>query len=113
MSKIGLGAVLPQVGDDDKVHPIQYASRTMTEAERNNDTSEREMLAVVFALQPFRVYLLSTTPFILVSDHKSIKDTSKKRYLHGKLMTWLEFIAECEFSVKYRPGKENIPTYVL
>lgn len=108
-SKVGVGAVLAQKGKDGKVHPIQYSSRTMTKSERNYHACERESLAVIFALRHFRVYLLSTEPFTLISDHQSLKDTFKKKDIHGRLARWLDFLAEYEFEIQYRPGKDNIP----
>ena len=68
-SKVAVGEVLAQKKEDKKIHPIQYASRTMTEAEKNYYTCEREALEVIFALNKFRVDLLSTQKFKLITDH--------------------------------------------
>lgn len=55
-SNYALGAVLLQ-GQDADEHPIEYASRLLTPAEKNYSTSEQEALAVVFALEKFRGYV--------------------------------------------------------
>ncbi|GJS18490.1 reverse transcriptase domain-containing protein [Tanacetum coccineum] len=71
-SDFALGAVLGQ-RKDKHFHPIHYASKTMTGAQLHYTTTEKEMLAVVYALEKFRPYLvLSKT--IVYTDHSAIKD---------------------------------------
>ena len=106
-SNVSLGAVLAQKKSDGKIHPVQYASRTMTDAERNYSTSEREALAVIFALKKFRVYLLSSIPFKIVTDHQALRYSFQKKDIHGRLARWLDFLAEYDFLIEYRPGKNN------
>ncbi|GJS64012.1 reverse transcriptase domain-containing protein [Tanacetum coccineum] len=70
-SDFALGAVLGQ-RKDKHFHPIHYASKTMTGAQLHYTTTEKEMLAVVYALEKFRPYLvLSRT--IVFTDHSAIK----------------------------------------
>ena len=64
-SSVALGAVLSQKDARGSLHPVQFASRTMNVTERNYSVSEKEALAVIFALKKFRVYLLSNIPFTL------------------------------------------------
>lgn len=106
-SSIAVGAVLPQKKEDGKIHPIQYASRTMTSTEKNYSACEREALAVIFALKKFRVYLLSTQKFTLITDHQALQYAFKKKYIHGRLARWLDFLAEYEFEIRYRAGGKN------
>ena len=106
-SCLSLGAVLAQKKEDGKVHPIQYASRTMTDAEKKYSTCEREALAVIFALKKFRVYLLSSIPFTIITDHQALRYTFQKNDVHGRLARWLDFLAEYDFKVEYRAGKQN------
>ena len=106
-SNVAVGAVLAQKREDGKVHPVQYASRTMSAAERKYSACEREALAVVFALRKFRVYLLSDVPFVVVTEHHALSYAFKKKDIHGRLARWMDFLAEYEFTVQYRPGTEN------
>ncbi|RVW68342.1 Retrovirus-related Pol polyprotein from transposon 17.6 [Vitis vinifera] len=70
-SDFAIGAVLGQ-REDGKPYVIYYASKTLNEAQRNYTTIEKELLAVVFALDKFRAYLVGS--FIIVfTDHSALK----------------------------------------
>ena len=77
-SGIALGIVFTQLGEGGIDHPITYSSRKLSTAEKNYTTTEREGLAMVYALQKFRHYLLGA-PFKMFTDHSSLK------YLVNKL----------------------------
>lgn len=96
-SAVALGTILSQVKEDGKKHPIQYASRTMTKAERNFSACEREALAAIFPLKKFRMYLLPSIPFVLETDQQAFKSAFAKRDIHGRLARWLDFLAEYDF----------------
>ena len=70
-SDYALGAVLAQV-EEKKSHVIAYASRTLDAAQVNYTTTEKEMLAIVFALDKFRSYLLGSK-VIIYTDHSALK----------------------------------------
>ena len=87
-SNVAVGAVLAQKKEDKKVHPIRYASWTITETEKKYSTCEKEALVVIFALKKFRVYLLSTQKFKLITDHQALQYAFKKKEFHGRLDRW-------------------------
>ena len=66
-----IGAVLGQ-RKDNRLHVIYYASKTLSEAQLNYATTEKEMLAIVFAFDKFRSYLLGSK-VIVYTDHAAIK----------------------------------------
>ena len=112
-SSVSVGAVLVQKKEDRKIHPLQYASRTMNTSERNYSACAREALAVIFALKKFRVYLLSSVPFKLVTGHQALSHAFRKKDIHGRLARWLYFLAEYDFTVEYRRGSANSAAHYL
>ncbi len=105
-SAVALVAVLSQEDDDGSVHPLRFASRTMNTTERNYDVCEREALAVIFALKKFRVYLLGSEKFTVISDHQALLYAFQKKDVHGRLARWMDFLAEYNFNIQYR--KESL-----
>lgn len=103
-SSVAVRAVLAQNKKNGKVNPLKYASRTMKKTERDYSACEREALAVIFAVKKFRVYLLSTQRFMLITDRQSLQYGFKKKEMHGRLARWMDFLAEYDFEVKYRAG---------
>ena len=81
-SGIALGVVLKQPGEGDIDHPIAYSNRNLSTAEKNYTTTEREGLAMVYALQKFRHYLLGV-PFKMVTNHSALKYLVNKLVLGG------------------------------
>nr|CAN77131.1 hypothetical protein VITISV_022658 [Vitis vinifera] len=70
-SDLAMGAVLGQ-REDGKPYVIYYASKTLNEAQRNYTTTEKELLAVVFALDKFRAYLVGSV-IVVFTDHSDLK----------------------------------------
>ena len=70
-SDYAVGAVLGQ-RQDKTFHAIYYASKVLNEAQMNYATAEKEMLAIVFALEKFRPYLVGSR-VVIFTDHAAIK----------------------------------------
>jgi hypothetical protein len=105
-SSIALGAVLAQPGEGDIDHPIYFASRKLSESEKNYNTTEREGLAMVYALQKFRHYLLGQH-FKMFTDHSTLKYLVNKPVLGGRICRWLLLFQEYDFEIIVKPGKLN------
>lgn len=71
-SNVSVGTVLAHKKKDGKIHRVQYATRTMTEAEKNYPTCEREALAIIFAVEKFCVYLLPSVKFRITTNHQAL-----------------------------------------
>ena len=83
-SDYAIGAVLGQ-RKDNCLHVIYYACRTLTEAQLNYTTTEKEMLAVFFAIDKFRSYLLGSK-IIIYTDHSAIRHLLAKKDVRLRLM---------------------------
>jgi hypothetical protein len=82
VSSIALGVVLAQPGEGDIDHPLAFASKKLSTAEINYTTTEREGLAIVYALQKFCHYLLGGH-FKMFIDHSALKYLVNKPVLGG------------------------------
>lgn len=77
-SNVSVDAVLAQKRKDGKIHPVQYASRTITEAVQKYRACEGEELAIIFALKLLRVQLLSCMKFCIITGYQALKDAFQK-----------------------------------
>ncbi|RVW67212.1 Retrovirus-related Pol polyprotein from transposon 17.6 [Vitis vinifera] len=105
-SDFAIGAVLGQ-RDDGKPYVIYYASKTLNKAQRNYTTKEKELLAVVFALDKFRAYLVGS--FIVVfNDHSALKYLLTKQDAKARMIRWILLLQEFNIQIKYKKGVENV-----
>jgi hypothetical protein len=81
----GLGIALEQIGNDRKLIPIAFYSRQFTQAERNYNVHDRELLAVMTAFKQWRHYLKGAKHEITVqSDHHNLKYFTTTKILTGQ-----------------------------
>nr|GEU52246.1 hypothetical protein [Tanacetum cinerariifolium] len=105
-SDFDIGAVLGQ-RQDKHSRPIHYASKTMTEAESNYTTTKKEMLAVVYAFEKFRSYLIINKS-IVYTDHSALKYLFSKKDSKVRLLRWAILLQEFTFKVIDTKGAENL-----
>ena len=101
-----VGCSLFQTHADGVRHPIGFWSRSLTAAERNYSTGERECLAVIWAVQILRPYL-ERKHFDLYTDHQALKWMMNLTDVSGRLARWRLRLLEFDFTVKYRKGAAN------
>eukprot|EP00873_Tetraselmis_striata_P042211 jgi/Tetstr1/462475/TSEL_007470.t2 len=106
-SRAGVGACLSQVDDNGVEYAVSIASRMNTPVEADLSSYEGEVGAVVWAVQRFRYYLYGNH-FQLITDCKAMEWLRTTARLRGKLARWSLILAEYDFSIKHRPGKDNI-----
>lgn len=102
----GLGAALFQGVEWDKSSPIAYESRTMTPAERNYPVHEQELLAVINALQKWKMMLLGLKINVM-TDHHSLTHLLTQRNLSRRQARWLETLSQFDLDFKYLRGEDN------
>ena len=104
-SNCALGGVLSQVQGEREV-PLCYASKSLSDAERNYCTTRRELLAVVSFVEHFKSYLLGRR-FTVRSDHGSLRWLLNFRNPTGQVARWLERMAMYNFDIEHRPGPQH------
>ncbi|RDX73053.1 Retrovirus-related Pol polyprotein from transposon 17.6, partial [Mucuna pruriens] len=106
-SNSALGAVLDQrVGVGQSVHVIAYASKTMDPAQQNYTTTEKELLAIVFALDKFHSYLFDSK-IVMFSNHVTLRYLLKKLDAKPRLIRWMLLLQEFNIEIKDKKGVEN------
>lgn len=106
-SNYALGAALLQGESPADEHPIEYASRLLTPAERNYSTTEREALAVVWAVDKFRGYIDGHRVRV-ASDHQPLKWLLTLKSPTGRLVRWAMKLQCYDLHLEYTPGKANV-----
>ncbi|GJT74614.1 reverse transcriptase domain-containing protein [Tanacetum coccineum] len=105
-SDFAIGAVLGQ-RKMKHFQPIHYASKTMTEAQIHYTTTEKEMLAVVYAFEKFRPYLVLSKS-IVYTDHSALKYLMNKQDAKPRLLRWVLLLQEFDITIRDKKGSENL-----
>jgi len=107
----GLGIILFHRYADGSERPLQYASRTLTQAECNYSQIEKEGLAIIFAMKKFYKYLLGRK-FILITDHKPLLAIFGPKHslpplVATRLHHWSLYMSQFQYTIEYRKSEEH------
>ena len=124
-SEIGIGATLSQLQGTDKENDfpkkqqtslekkfggeekvISFGSRSLSKEERNYCVTRKELLAIVYFMNYYRHYLLGRK-FLVRSDHHALQWIFKLKDPSGQMARWQEQLANFDFEILYRPGRQH------
>ncbi|GJT83715.1 reverse transcriptase domain-containing protein, partial [Tanacetum coccineum] len=108
MNDFAVGTVLGQ-RKTKHFQPIHYASKTMTEAQAHYTTTKKELLAVVYAFEKFRPYLVLSKS-VVYTDHSALKYLLAKQDAKPRLLLWILLLQEFDVVIRDKKGAENLVT---
>lgn len=107
-SNFARGAILSQEIDG-HLHPIAYISKSLTEAESKYDIWDKELLAIVKALQEWRQYLAGGEEFKIITDHRNLKTYATRAIPKLRQQRWMGILDNYNYKIHYQPGKLSRP----
>ena len=105
-SDFSIGVGLGQ-REDGKPYVVYHASKTLSETQRNYSTTEKELLAVVYASDKFSAYLVGSFIVIFI-DHSALKYLLTKQDAKARIIRWVLLLQEFNLQIKDKKGVENV-----
>ena len=106
-SEYAAGATLTQVHSNGKLSLVAAVSKTFTQTEQRYSPTEREALALKWAIVDKLSYFLAYRPFTLFTDHKALTFLDRTMFNNSKIQRWQSLLTPFRFVVQYIPGSKN------
>ncbi|UYV70265.1 K02A2.6-like, partial [Cordylochernes scorpioides] len=105
-SKLGIGAILAQIGNDNQEHVISYYSRKLLPHQQNHSAFEMECFAVVQSVEYFEVYLENNT-FEVITDHSALEWLFNVKKPKAKYLRWIIELSTKSMKIVHRSGSKQ------
>ncbi|EYC04703.1 hypothetical protein Y032_0086g1939 [Ancylostoma ceylanicum] len=105
-SKVGVGAVLAQKGDDGYIHPVYFTSKRLTKAEENYHITDLEALALMHAFRKFHYFIFEVRT-VVRTDHQALASLFKRANVSPRVLRWALEIQRYDISIEYVKGAAN------
>ena len=113
-SDFALGAVLSQLSEDGRLHPVAFHSRKFMTTEINYEIHNKELLAIVDSFQEWRHFLEGAQHLVTVyTDHKNLEYFMSAKVLNQRQAQWSISLSRFNFIITYRPGTQQIRSDAL
>lgn len=103
----GVRGVLYQIDEQKEHNVIGVVSRCLSRAEVNYTTTEKELLAIVYSIEKFRVYLIGVR-FLIITDHQSLTFLNMAVFQNARITRWNLLLQQYTFNVEYCRGIDNV-----
>lgn len=107
-SQVGAGAVLQQSDEQGVVRPVSFFSRKFNSYQLNYSVVEKEALALIWALQHFDIYVGSSQPVVIYTDHNPLTFLNSLHCPNQRLIRWSLFLQAYCLDIKHIRGSENV-----
>lgn len=111
-SYYAIGAVLYQEMEKGDIGVVAFLSRSLHGPELNYTTTEKELLAIVYALQRSRIYLLGNK-ITVRTDHKALTFLKHCRFMNDRMLRWQLFIQQFDVTIEHVKGTQNTVADIL
>ena len=113
-SKYVSGAVLTQQDNNGDRHPVAFLSKTFNETEQNYEIYDRELLAIIRALEEWRHYIQgSGHTTVIYSDHQNLTYFQSAQKLNQRQARWSLYLSEFDVKLIHQPGSKMIQSDAL
>ena len=108
-SDVGAGAVLMQEDFNGIDHPVSYFLCKFKDSQRNYSTSEKEILALLLALQHYNFYITAAQlPLVIYTDHNPLVFLNRLKNKNQRLLRWSLTLQGYDLDIRHIPDKENV-----